>query len=117
MIEYGDCTVEKISRNRVVGAPGPPTETDPVTVGNDPAKRVEIGNESSAVRTTATEIEPERYVVDKIVEYDVKEDMFLVKLLNYPGEDIYEPPGHLPYNFMARFFKKRGQRIPRILHR
>ena len=115
-IEYGDGTVEKINRDRVVRAPGPPTETNPVTVDNSTAERAELGNESSAVRTTAIDTEPERYVVDKILDYDAKEDRFLVKWLNYPGEDTYEPPGHLPYNLMARFFRKRGQRVPRVLH-
>ena len=114
-IEYDDGTVEKINRDRAVRAPGPPTESNPATMGDDAAEGVEKGKESSAVRTTAIGTEPERYVVEKIVEYDAKEDRFLVKWHNYPGEDTYEPPVHLPYNLMARFFKKRGQRIPRIL--
>ena len=83
---------------------------------SDAPPREEIGNESSAVRTTAIDTEPQRYVVDKIAAYDAEGERFLVKWLNYPGEDTYEPPGHLPYNLIVRFFKKKGQRVPQSLH-
>ena len=116
-IEYPDGTVEKISRDRAVRAPGPVqnstgTGTEPGTTENE-IEQSEAG--SSAIRTTAPGTEPEHYVVDKILDYDAAKERFLVKWHNYPGEDTYEPPGHLPYNLMARYFKKKKQRVPRAL--
>lgn len=68
----------------------------------------------SAVRTpraNADNDESDYRVVEKILTYDERKKMFEVKWLGYE-ETTMEPPGHLRYNQMVDFFRRKRVKIP-----
>lgn len=48
-----------------------------------------------------------------IVSFDAEKDFFRIQGHGYPSDDTLEPPGHISYNLIVKFFQKRNQRIPR----
>lgn len=47
------------------------------------------------------------------MEYDAKDDVFRVRWHGFGAQkDTWEPPAHLPFNHMERFFRRTKSRLP-----
>lgn len=69
--------------------------------------------DTRAVRTTMAPNPPQEYVVDKIITYDSSKDVFRVRWHGFKAAaDTWEPPSHLPFNMMMRYFRRSGIPLP-----
>ncbi len=56
-------------------------------------------------------------MIDRILEYNERDDLFKVKWFGYPeSEATDEPPGHLLYNKMVQFFCRNHRSVPAYIH-
>lgn len=77
-----------------------------------------LSTAQQAQRSAPVPAEAEQHVLDAIVSYNRKEDLFKVRWHGYSAaDDTWEPPGHLPFNAMASYFRRLKKRNPRhLLH-
>lgn len=111
---------EKVSRDRVSKAPTTPEQSAEVLppLSGDNSKPPTSGPEQAqeARRSIPAPKYAEQHVMDALVDYDSTNDTFKVRWNGCSAdEDTWEPPGHIPSNAMASYFRSRHQRLPRHL--
>ena len=114
-----DGTIEKIARDRTTRAPETSSGreiSEPTHDNSAPDSHHEqkISTEGTAIRTREDEREePQWHAVKKIVKYNPSRDTFTIRWEGYgPEDDSEEPPSHIRYNMIVRFFKSKKQRMP-----
>ena len=108
-----DGMIEVITRDRTSRAPrGNDNRLERVPRAPEAIGSGNIQNPGDrAVRTD--NYEPAEHAVDKILGYDGKRDLFCIRWEGYgPEDDTWEPPGHLKYNMMAKYFRSAKKRMP-----
>lgn len=76
-------------------------------------RRRVIPSEPPMMRATENSLNQE-FSVDKLVDWDSATNRYRVRRTGYaPSRDTWEPAEHLPYNLLVRFYRKRGEPIPR----
>ena len=131
-IVRADGTVEQITRERAVKAPGASSElftpygkeSGPQNLdeSEQPAHRVirtrsfssGSNDDSKGVESSEEDV---RHPIRRIVKYDKEKDKFLIEWEGYPNREEWteEPPGHLHYNTMLQFFRSKRRKIPQHL--
>eukprot|EP00171_Calliarthron_tuberculosum_P023466 IDg23466t1 len=92
-----------------VGHPAPDIQTRPLARRTRPPSQYRPHRPDSQ----DTEDTNTKYVADRIVNYDKDDMTFRVRWEGYtPEEDTWEPAGHLPYNLVAKFFKRTKGKVP-----
>ena len=99
-----DDFIERVSRNRTVKAP-PPNAPRILTRNEDEqtdstphteAEKIDKPGEEAVRTPRESTSDAEFHVVDKIIKYLPKEDLFVIRWHGYgPEGDTKEPPGHL----------------------
>ena len=107
---------ETVSRDRVTLAPRPDkaTTSDSVPQILKRQKPPEARENDSTPGHQSMDETGKEYVIEKIVDYDEEEMLFRVNWTGYTSEqDTWEPPGALPFNQIARYFRRTRRQIPR----
>ena len=126
-IVRGDGMIEQVTRNRASKAPGARSELyRPAGTQAQSSSNVRTQDETAqnAIRTPAYEYETDeertssngnvRHPIERVRSYDERNDKFEIEWEGYPSPDEYtwEPPGHLHYNTMLQFFRRKKKRMP-----